>query len=158
MTTTDRKEFLQTSVPELLKNLKADSKPNFGLMSAQHMIEHLVMIVKTTMKRYGEPPAEPTKSHLGFKRFISKGAVFQHRPSDKTEADLPALKYASLEEAMAQVAVATERFYKKMEEDPDFKSFNPMMGELSIEELELFHYQHFRYHFWQFGLIDKYDS
>ncbi len=152
----NKKEFLTQQVPELLKNLKADTEPAFGLMTPQHMIEHLTLVVKTSIKRYGEPEAEPSKRQLGFKRFIDKGAILQHRPSDKTKADLPKLKYSSLEEAAAQISVAVNRFYDHFENNPGFKAYSPFMGELTFEELELFHYQHYRYHLWQFGLLASY--
>ena len=154
--TTSRRAFLRGKVEHLLAKLTADTRPAFGLMTSQHMIEHLVLIVKTSVKRYGEPEGEPTKGQLNFKRFLAQGAVFEHRPRGKTKADLPQLKYDSLEEAIAQVPVAIDRFYSHFDANPGFKAFSPIMGELGFADLELFHYQHFRYHFWQFGLLQSY--
>ena len=151
-----KKTFLTSEVMDLLNQLKSDTQPNFGLMTAQHMVEHISYLPKTSVKRYGEPEGEPTKRQLGFKKFIANGAVFQHRPSDKTKADLSALKYGSLEEAIEQVAIGIKRFYDHFEANPDFKAYSPFMGELGFEELETFHYSHFRYHCWQFGLIESY--
>lgn len=156
MTKTTKKEFLLKEVPPLLKELKHDTLPNFGLMTPQHMVEHLTQVVKTSVKRYGEPTGEPTKRQLGFKKFIEGGAILKHYPSDKTKADLPPLKYDSLEEAIIQIPVAVERFYNHYTAHPDFKAYNPFLGELGFEELELFHYQHYRYHLWQFGLLEHY--
>lgn len=155
-TSKDKKQFLSTELPELLKNLEPDTKPNFGLMTPQHMVEHITMVVKTSIKRYGEPENPPTDKQLGFQKFIAKGAIMKHRPSNKTKEDLPILKYESLEKALAQVPVAIERFYQHFEAHPDVKAYNPFFGELSFEELELFHYQHLRYHCWQFGLLETY--
>ncbi len=153
---TNRKEFLSQELPELLKGLKADTEANFGLMTPQHMVEHIAGVIKLTVKRHGEPPAEPTKGQLGFQKFLANGAVMQHRPSDKTKADLPALRYTSLEEAMEQYVIGCQRFYDHFEANPDFKAYHAFMGELGLSELELFHYQHFRYHAWQFGLVDNF--
>ncbi len=147
------KEFLTEKVPQILKNLTADTEPSFGLMTAQHMVEHLTWITKVSLKRHGEPVSPPTKGQLGFKRFIEKGAHFEHRPSNKTKADLPALKYNSLEEAIEELPKAVARFYNHFAENPDYKSYNQFQGELNFEELELFHTQHYKYHFNQFGLI-----
>ena len=152
----DKKTFLTVEVPKLLAQLKADSPANFGLMTAQHMVEHLTYSAKSTNKRYGEPEGEPTERQLGFKRFIDNGAVFKHRPSDKTAADLPDYKYGSLEEALEHIPEAINRFYNHFEANPGFKAFSPFMGELNFEELEQFHYSHFRYHLWQFGLLESY--
>ena len=152
----DRKEFLTKELPNLLVNLNNNTVPTFGLMTPQHMIEHLTWIIKSSVKRYGEPEGAPTEKQLGFKRFIQKGAIFEHRPNKKTKADLPELKYPSLEKAMEQLPIAIDRFYTHFEAQPDFKSFSPIMGELSFQELELFHFMHVRYHLWQFGLLPEY--
>ena len=156
-TSTSKKEFLTKEAPALFKKLEADRIPNFGLMTPQHMVEHLVVVTKTTLSRRGEPEETPSKRQLGFKKFLENGAVFQHRPSDKTKDDLPPLKYESLEEAITKVPEAIERFYKTFEENPDFIVYNPFMGELNFNEMELFHFQHYRYHLWQFGLIEEYN-
>lgn len=154
--TKSKKDFLTKGVLELLKNLKADTEPSFGLMTAQHMVEHLSWTLKVCTKRVGEVENPPTKRQLGFQKFIENGAIFQHRPSDKTKADLPELKFESLEKAIAQVEIAIERFYTHFEANPSFKSYNDFFGELNFEQLELFNYSHYRFHFWQFGLIEKY--
>ena len=156
MTEVTKKQFMTEEVKELLKNLKPDTEPRFGLMTPQHMIEHLTWTLKSATKRNGEPSGEPTKSQLGFQRFLNKGAKFEHRPSDKTKADLPALKYESLEDAIEQIPVAINRFYNHFEANPDFKSYSDFTGEFDFEQLELFHSQHYKFHFWQFGLLAEY--
>ncbi|MBX2877397.1 MAG: DUF1569 domain-containing protein [Saprospiraceae bacterium] len=151
-----KKEFLTEIVPTLLQKLKVDQDPQFGLMTPQHMIEHLTSIIKSSVKRYGEPDPALAERQAGFKRFIHKGAVFKHRNSDKTKADLPKLKYEAFEEAVPQLVVAIERFYNHYEQNPDFKAYHNFMGELDYGELETFHHSHVCYHFWQFGLLPEY--
>jgi len=136
------------------KELKEDTVAKFGLMTPQHMVEHLLWVTKTTIGRKGEPDGEPTKSQLYFQKFINNGAIFQYQP--KEDASLKALKYGSLEEAIAQVAPAIDRFYKYCEEHPNAKSYNPIMGELTQEQLEIFHAQHYRWHLYQFGLVETF--
>ena len=154
--TQDKKKFLTEEVMPLLENLTAETPAAFGLMTAQHMVEHLSLTLKGCTRRVGEIENPPTKGQLGFKKFIAKGAVLQHRPSDKTKADLPPLKFENLEDAKAQVKVAIDRFYDHFEKHPDFMCYNKFFGELGFEELELFNFMHYRYHLWQFGLIDTY--
>ncbi len=151
-----KKEFLSQEVPTLLASLSADQVPAFGLMTPQHMIEHLTSSIKASVKRYGDPDPALAEKQAGFKRFIEKGAILQHRPSNKTAADLPAYKYETLAEAITQIPVAVDRFYTHFEAQPDFISYNMFMGELNFEDLELFNYQHVRYHLWQFGLLPAY--
>ena len=120
------------------------------------MVEHLTWFTKSTVKRNGEPNGELTKGALRFKKFIENGAIFKHFPSEKTVDDLPPLKYSSLDEALVQIPVAINRFYTHFETNPSFKFYHSRMGELSFDKLELIHFQHYRYHFWQFGLLEQY--
>ena len=152
----NKKDFLQNEVPQLLSTLNSEREPDFGLMTPQHMVEHLTWVIKSSVKRYGEPEESPTDRQLGFKKFIENGAIFEHRPSKKTKADLPELKFGSMNEALAKIPEAIQRFYNQFETNPDYKSYSPIMGELGFEELELFHYMHIRFHLWQFGLLESY--
>jgi oxepin-CoA hydrolase/3-oxo-5,6-dehydrosuberyl-CoA semialdehyde dehydrogenase len=153
---TDKREFLTMQVPELLTKLTASSQPKFGIMTPQHMVEHLTWVTKSSLARNGQPEAEPTDSQKYFRKFISKGAIFKHRESDKAKEDLPKLKYESLQEAIEKIPDAVDRLYQTFEQKPDYKSYNPMMGEFDFDDHELFHYEHYKYHFYQFGLIEKY--
>ena len=49
-----------------------------------------------------------------------------------------------------------EHFYSLFESNPDHKSYNAMMGEFNLAELELFNYQHGRWHLHQFGIIEEF--
>ena len=75
---TDKREFLTMQVPELLTKLSDNAEPKFGLMTAQHMIEHLTWVTKSSLAKNGQPEAELNDSQQFFKKFMSKGAVFQH--------------------------------------------------------------------------------
>lgn len=155
---TNQKEFLVTQVPELLKNLREETEPQFGLMTAQHMVEHLIDIADNSTKRHGEPEREPNETQLWFKDFISKGATpIMHRPEpNKSKSDLPPLRYESMEDAMKEVPNAIQRFYDFYEGNPEFVSYSPIFGELTFGEMEVFHHSHYRYHLWQFGLLEAY--
>lgn len=150
--------FLENQISPLLENLTPETRAAFGLMTPQHMLEHLTWVIKSTLRRNGEPEVELTKGQIGFQKFIQNGAYFQHRPSDKTAADLPELRLASLDEAKSKIQEAITRFYSFSDANPDFMVYSPFFGELNLSQLELFNYQHVRYHFWQFGLIESYEA
>ena len=157
MVNTNKKDFLLSEFPALLKNLTPETEGNFGLMTPQHMVEHLVKVMKGLANKYeGERETPANKRQLGMQGFIKSGAVLSYRPSEKTKADLPALKYGSLEEAVAEIPAAVQRFYDFWDADPSYVPYAPFMGEVSFEHLELFNYMHVRYHLWQFSLIAQY--
>ncbi len=153
---TDKKKFLTVDFPALITNLDPSTVPSFGLMTAQHAVEHLLGLIKMTTQRNGEPENPPTERQLGFKQFIENGAVMQYRPSNKTKADLPPLKYESYAEAATETSKAIQAFYDHFEANPDFLAYAFFMGELDFKSLELLHYMHIRHHLWQFRLIESY--
>lgn len=157
MKTTKRKDFLNNEFPELLKNLSPKTVGNFGLMSPQHMVEHLVQAIESaTVKYEGERENPATEQQLGMQQFIKNGSVLSHRPSDKTKADLPPLHQSSLEEAISLVPKAVQEFYTFRDDNPDYKPYASYLGEVSFDDVELFQFMHIRYHLWQFGLLEHY--
>ena len=143
-------KYLVEVVPQLLSQLDSDAIPAFGIMSAQHMVEHLIWVTKSTAKDYGPAPEVLGDKQMGFMRFIEKGAHFEHRPSDKKKEDLDAPRMKSLQNSIDTVPEALERLYSFPR---DHIFYNPMMGRLSFAQLELFHAKHFEYHLEkQFGL------
>ena len=149
-TTIDYKEFLTVQVPAMLKDLKADASPQWGMRTAQHMLEHLAKITKSSIRQLGEPPAEATEGQQKFKHFVNSKAF---RKNETKAGKLEPLYYGSFEEARAAALESLHRFYNAFEQNPDLQPYNPIMGALSFEELQRFHNKHFRHHFVQFGLL-----
>jgi len=145
-------KFLKEETPLRLAKLAENTLPKFGIMTPQHMVEHLILMTKLSIRTYGEIPQTPTEGQLKFKKFIEQGARFEHRPSNKTAADLPKLKYNSLQEAIDNYPQGINGFYHHYATNPDYLSFNLIQGKLGFEDLEFFHYRHFEYHLGQFGL------
>ena len=157
MTTTTKRDFLLNQMPSLLGKLTPETEGNFGLMTPQVMVEHIVSVLKnTTIKHEGERESPANPKQEGFQKFIKSGCVLKYRASDKTKADLPKLKYDSLEAAVAEVPAAIKGFYDFWAANQDYTPYASFMGELPFEDIEHFHYMHFRYHLWQFGLIAEY--
>ena len=157
MSTINKRDFLTDKFLKLLNTLKPDTKANFGLMTPQHMVEHLVGALESaTVKYEGERVNPATEQQLGMQKFIESGSVLVHRPSDKTAADLPPLNHSSLEEAISLVPQAVQEFYDLHETNPDYIPYASYLGEVSFDSVEMFHYMHIRYHLWQFGLLEQY--
>lgn len=157
MTAITKKDFLTNEFPELLNTLSPDTEGDFGLMTPQHMVEHLVQAIESaTVKYEGERESPANAQQLGMQKFIKSGSVLSHKPSDKTKADLPPLNYATLEEAISFVPKAVHEFYDFHDTNSDYIPYASYLGEVPFEDVELFHYMHIRYHLWQFGLLEQY--
>lgn len=112
MSSNSKREFLIHKFPELLKMLQLETKANFGLMTPQHMVEHLIMALGSAATKFeGERIHPATEQQLGMQKFIQSGAVLVHRPSNKSKADLPPLKYASLNEAIFRRTCSSAKIF-----------------------------------------------
>lgn len=147
------KDFLTKELPVKLRTLPGNQSPNFGLMTAHHMVEHLIYTTKSIQKRRGEPEAELNKSQRYFRKFIDAGCPFEHR--QKEDAKVNELRTENIEAAIKILEEANENFYDLFESNPNHKSYNQMTGAFNLAELELFNYQHGRWHLHQFGLIEQ---
>ena len=145
-------QYLREDAITTLKKLQEDEKPTFGIMTPQHMVEHLIKTIKFSIKTYGEAPEQPTEKQLGFKKFIFSDIPF--KSGDPNKAKLEDLKFESLDQAKEDFAKAIDRFYNYFAENPDAQPYNDFFGALNKEELERFHYKHLQHHFKQFSLID----
>lgn len=149
----DHKIYLTETVPALLAQLTDKDKGAFGIMTAHHMVEHLVWVTKSSVKDLGPAPDELTDKQLGFMKFIDNGAHFKHRPSDKKQSDLDPPRTPNIAAAKAAIPEAIERLYKCPE---DRVFYNPMMGKLTFQQMETFHARHYQYHLEeQFGLKEQ---
>ncbi len=143
------------NAPTMLKNLSADTKPNFGLMTPQHMVEHLIWSTKSSIKDMGPPPPmeEIPVGAQKLMAFINSGKPFQYRPSDKTKADLPELRMSSLNEAISELENAVDRIINDHNSRGDKPYYNPMMGLIAPDMMMSFHMRHYYHHLEaQFGL------
>lgn len=144
------KHYLNVRVPELLKELRVDTPSTFGVMTPHHMVEHLIWITKSTAREYEPVPEIFTESQQGFMNFVKKGAHFRYRHKDIKQEDLQPPRTSSLRDAIEIIPEALARLYAF---EPDHIFFNPMMGALNFEEMELFHRKHYEHHLQrQFGL------
>lgn len=144
------KEYLIERVPQLLRELTTETRPCFGIMSPQHMVEHLIWVSKSSVKNIGQQEGELTPAQMGFKSFVQKGANFRYQYKDMKREDLEPPRMNNLQEAIDQVPEAISRLYHY---DEQHTFYNPMMGTFTFAEMELFHRKHYEHHLQrQFGL------
>ncbi len=139
---------------ELLTNLHRDTKQLWGKMSAQHMIEHLILTVRISNGKSKIECFNPPEKIPILKRFLMSA-----RPLPKEFINpligegLVPLEYENLEEAKLVLEKELQFYYKYFENHPDASLVNPTFGELNKNEWDVFHEKHFTHHFGQFGII-----
>jgi hydroxymethylglutaryl-CoA reductase len=142
-------QMVRTQLSKLNKN----SKPIFGLMNAQQMIEHLSAVTQiangnwdvgvfvSDEKTARRKPFLDTENELqiGF-----KASFLAEEPSD--------LKFNSIEEAIGDLVYQIEIFVKVFKYDKSRTVIHPFFGALDFEYWKMFQVKHFTHHFKQFNL------
>lgn len=152
--------FIELNVKEIRKALNAlteNTKPKWGKMQSQQMLEHVEMGLLYSI---GEPEAEKCyisedeleayQDFLYNFRKMPKGYEAPFLPSD---GSLPPLKHKNLQAAKEALLETLQRFLIYYKEHPEAEHMNYVYGKMNKEMAELLHRKHFTHHFEQFGLI-----
>lgn len=143
------------TIKKRLEKLHAESPALFGIMTAQHMVEHLILTVKISYGRIKIADFGPSEKQLAHKQtLLYTDAVFPRgikAPGMGDEALLP-LRFPDLAEAKDELLKSLKNFDLYFLENPETKTVHPRFGTLSHNEWELFHAKHFAHHLGQFGL------
>lgn len=139
---------------EKLISLGSNTKPLWGKMSAQHMVEHLVLAMRMSTGKIKLECFNPPEKLPALKKFLMSS-----RPLPKLfvnpaigENLLP-LEYPSLEEAKRILQQEITDYLNYFELNPEEKTMNVTFGELNKVEWDIFHKKHFIHHLSQFGLL-----
>ena len=149
-------EMTDEKIDECLSKLTADAKPKWGVMTPQHMVEHLEYTYKITSGEIQDfeiatPEEILEKVHASlynYKKF-PKNSQFPMLEKDK----LDDLKHPDLETAIEKFKEQREKYIKFFKENPEAKLKNLVFGELNKYESYLLERKHLNHHFEQFRLI-----
>lgn len=150
-------ELNRRNIQKLLNNLTESTKPNWGKMTAQQMLEHLET---TLLYSIGEPEVEKCftpEEHL--EKY--QDSLYNHRKMPKDfpapflpeDGTLPELKYKNLEQAKEKFLENLQKYQIYYRENPEAEHLHFVFGKLNKEMMELMHRKHFTHHFEQFGLL-----
>ena len=148
-------EINRNNVEGYLAKLKEDTKAQWGMMTPQHMLEHLVAgFEAATNKRILEivTPEEHIEKY--------QDSLFNYRTMPKN-FDMPAMKKGELEDLRFEsLAQAKEEFLKAWDEyeayykeNPEAIAANAVFGELDKDHWDLLNRKHFNHHFEQFSIL-----
>ena len=137
-----------------LETLTTYHKPLWGKMSAQHMVEHLILAVKMGNGKLRLKCFNPPEKLPALKRFLISERQFPKEFINPTIGpELLKLKYPNLAEAKAKLKSEVNDYKTFFEDNPDARPVNVTFGELNKEEWDVFHQKHFTHHLKQFGLF-----
>jgi hypothetical protein len=148
--TEQRQEIL-----DALNRLSPDTLPAFGMMTPQHMVEHLSQAIsisngdRTIRLMVDEDRAAKQKRIM----------IYSDRPfpmgmqAPAMEGKLAKLRFDSLDEAKEELIRHMNMFDTWHRINPDAGCIHPFLGLLNHQEWVKFHSKHMTHHFKQFNLV-----
>ena len=146
-------QFLdENSIRTQLLKLNKASKPLFGLMNAQQMIEHLSLLMQISNGKINADYYVSDEKSARRKPFLDTEDELQigFRASILSDEPTPE-KFETIEKALNNLIAEIKNFevHFKTEKVEN----HPFFGELDYEYWKKFHTKHFTHHFKQFGLV-----
>ncbi|MFM7629930.1 MAG: DUF1569 domain-containing protein [Algoriphagus sp.] len=134
--------------------LQEGTPPQFGIMTAQHMVEHLILTLKISTGKITIPEFEPSEKQLFQKEALLNGGFpFPRGIKAPGLADaLLDLRFPNLEIAKEELIKSWKAYLQVFTDHPEKETMHPRFGKLTFEEWEKFHEKHMEHHFSQFGI------
>ena len=146
--------FFNTTLINALRNLKEDSKAEWGTMNSKQMIIHLIQSSK--MIHFGnntllikEEYIEKAITFLHTDKEIKKGLVVPNDIGFNFTENIN----EDIEELKRKLIDSSDNMLAFLIENTDFKAIHPYFGELNTKQWLLFQRKHYSHHLNQFGLL-----
>lgn len=146
----------RSNISGYLSRLSADSKANWGMMSAQHMLEHLEKSLRMAtgeISGFGidTPEDRLAKTREMIFNYRPMPREFKHPllPKDKTDE----LVHPDFETAKAKLLESWDAYEAFFKDQPDLRTPNAVFGMMDKFEWDLLNNKHINHHFKQFGLL-----
>lgn len=148
--------FIETDLESVLAHLNKltpETKPEWGKMSAQRMVEHLTDTIRIAT---GETPQELLIPEDKIERMVA--FLYTDKPMARNmevpfaKADTP-LRNEELELAVDEFVEVYLEFQELFAENPDLKTVHAYYGPLNYEQWDLLNKKHLTHHFTQFGIL-----
>ena len=148
-------EFTKSNVLGLLSGLSDKTPAKWGMMTPQHMVEHLIFHFQTAMGQIEmtvtTPEEKLEKWQESLWNYIPMLENFKH-PKLDPEAPMP-LVFGSLKEAIQALDKTFDDYHAYFKSNPGVTNPNAVFGHLDKTHWDLLGRKHFDHHMKQFGLV-----
>jgi len=146
--------FFNTTLTNALRNLKEDSKAEWGTMTAKQMLIHLIqsskmMHFENNTLLVKEEYVEKAIAFLYTDKEIKKGLVVPNDIGFNFTENIN----EDIEELKRELINSSDNMLAFLIENTDFKAIHPYFGELDTKQWILFQRKHYSHHLNQFGLL-----
>jgi oxepin-CoA hydrolase/3-oxo-5,6-dehydrosuberyl-CoA semialdehyde dehydrogenase len=149
-------EINRETIEGYLNKLTEDTKPLWGSMTPQHMVEHLEYSTRISSGEiqdfeFSTPEKIMEKVHATLYNYEKMPRDFAAPP--QLEEELKTLKHEDLDTAKQKLLEAYDDHIAYFKEHPEATLKNIVFGHLNRYEWNLFHRKHYNHHFEQFNLL-----
>ena len=149
------KEINRSKIEEAFNALTESTKAQWGLMTAQHLVEHFEFF---NLMGLGDIKGEVITPEERIEKY--QDSLWNYKPMIK-DFQHPILRKGETEDLRHEdLAKAKEAYWKSYErvqsyykENPEGKLLNPVFGMLDKYEFKLLNRKHMNHHFEQFGIL-----
>jgi hypothetical protein len=147
------RNFLEREYLPLLRQLSPDTKPLFGKMNVQQMIEHMTDSIAIASERLSQPHQQSEELTEKMRNFMLSDKPFrENTPNAFLPDDPPMPRNATIEGSISALENEIHDFIQHFENQAGKRVMNPFFGALNFDEwLHLFH-KHALHHLRQFGI------
>ncbi len=149
-------EITDQVIDEALAKLTADTKPKWGAMTAQQMVEHLELTYRIAAGEIQDFEIATPEKYID----DVQASLWDYKPMPKNynfplykDGEMPALQHADLAIAVEALKATRHAYLEFFKAHPEAKTKNVVFGELSKFEWILLNRKHLNHHFNQFGLL-----
>ncbi|HAS45706.1 MAG TPA: phenylacetic acid degradation bifunctional protein PaaZ [Microscillaceae bacterium] len=148
-------EYATAKVENLLLGLTEDTPAQWGIMTPQHMIEHLEYFTQLALGKMQVDLITPANKVDKFTESLYNYYKMpkNHQLEILKKGTTEDLRFGSLTEAKEALVKGLAEVEMAFKNKAEFRAFNPTFGHLNRYEWQLYCQKHFQHHFEQFGLL-----
>ena len=149
-------EFIELDISEIIQKmdkLTADTKPSWGSMSAQRMVEHLADTLKIASGKIKFPLEIPEDRIEKMQNFLDSDKPMARDIEVPFAKKDTKIRNEEIELAIDEFLLEWVDFEEHFEADENRRELHPYYGNLNYNQWCRLHSKHLTHHFEQFGIL-----
>jgi oxepin-CoA hydrolase/3-oxo-5,6-dehydrosuberyl-CoA semialdehyde dehydrogenase len=142
------------TLQQKLALLTPEANAQFGIMTPQHMLEHLILTLKLSSGKISMTDFVPNEKQLAQKQALLYTDIPfpQGIKAPGIPDTLMELRFPDLESAKVALLASWDSYQEVFFQAPSKTTIHPRFGPLNHGDWEKFHAKHMNHHFGQFGV------
>jgi len=150
----NKADFLLLDVPQLLRQIPAETQASWGKMNVQQMIEHMSDSVRIANGRDLRDCITPEEHLDRMQAFLKSDKPFKENTVNSLMGEVPEpCRFERIEDSLGELEEELKEFQNVFDQDKLKQITNPFFGDLNYEEWVQLLYKHFLHHLRQFGVV-----